>query len=247
MAPYELIQACIESGVESIEWGSDVHVPAGDLDNAKQIGEWTRDFGLSIASYGSYLGFPWAHGPLEKIDNVIETALSLGAPRIRIWAGPHGSDQASEAERHETASTIGAICDRAAASELEVALEFHHGTLADTFTSTLLLLDEVGAPNLSTYWQPRIGASNKEALADLHGLDSEVSTIHVFSWNEKYERFPLKTKEDLWNSVFERAAKSPHVTDALLEFLPGNKASLLDSEITTMKRWREQAAPGGNK
>ena len=33
----ELIQAAKETGITAIEWGSDVHVPAGDVQRAAQV------------------------------------------------------------------------------------------------------------------------------------------------------------------------------------------------------------------
>ncbi|NBB78352.1 MAG: sugar phosphate isomerase/epimerase, partial [Verrucomicrobia bacterium] len=50
----ELIDLARKGGIEGIEWGGDVHVPPGDLENARAVGEKTAAAGLSVCSYGSY-------------------------------------------------------------------------------------------------------------------------------------------------------------------------------------------------
>ena len=35
--PLQVIQLTKSAGLQSIEWGGDIHVPAGDLDNAKKF------------------------------------------------------------------------------------------------------------------------------------------------------------------------------------------------------------------
>ena len=49
----EVIKITTEAGLEGIEWGGDIHVPAGEFIKAKEIAKKTRDAGLKVLSYGS--------------------------------------------------------------------------------------------------------------------------------------------------------------------------------------------------
>lgn len=239
--PETVIQLAVEADLESIEWASDTHVVAGDLKAAAHIGDQTRDAGMAIASYGSYFRFPWSAPPGEKANDIVETALALGAPRIRIWAGPTASDKTEPTERVRTTEAIAEICRQASSAGLGTALEFHLGTLADTVDSTLRLLADLDAECVSTYWQPRIGATDSEAVEDLKRLGGNVSTLHVFSWGAKFDRHPLKAREEMWREVAREAVRMPQVTDMLLEFLPDDDETLLSSEARTLNTWLDDA------
>ncbi len=53
MAPREIIDLAGKAGLEGIEWGSDVHVPPGDIPLAKAIAAMCAEAGIRVTSYGS--------------------------------------------------------------------------------------------------------------------------------------------------------------------------------------------------
>src|SRR5262245_16795172 len=91
LGPGEIIALAVEHGMRAIEWGGDVHVPVGDLVVAREVGRWCVDAGIIVEAYGSY------YRGIGDFAPVLETALALGAPRIRVWAGELGS--AEEGDR----------------------------------------------------------------------------------------------------------------------------------------------------
>jgi hypothetical protein len=236
-----VIDSVSRAGLESIEWGSDVHVPAGDVEVARRIGDATREAGLEVCSYGSYVGFPWQRGAPEKFRDVLASARALGAPRVRIWAGPEASADASVDARAQATADIRAITRAAEQEDIEVALEFHLGTLTDTAESTLELLRDLGFA-ASTYWQPRVGVGDEDALGDLDALSPYISTIHAFSWGSRFDRHLLDSRESLWRAVLDRAVALPRVTDVLIEFLPQDDIALLVGEARALRDWAESAA-----
>lgn len=243
LAPADVVAAAVAARLESIEWGSDIHVRAGDLENARRVGDETREAGLVVCSYGSYVQFPWAREVPEDFGDVLRTAQALGAPRIRVWAGPTASAEAeADAEsRRSTVDELTAMAARADAVGIDIALEFHLGTLADTAESTVRLLDEIDAPNVSTYWQPAIGATDDQAMSDLDALSPSVSTMHVFSWDASFGRHPLASRSEMWSHATDRATGLPRVTDLLLEFLPSDDVELLASEAAFLRTLRDRS------
>src|SRR5688572_22964962 len=83
LGPREIVQLASTAGLRGIEWGGDIHVPAGDLQTARAVRQISADAGLQVLAYGSYFRFQ----PGEAFELVLETAVALGAPLIRIWAG----------------------------------------------------------------------------------------------------------------------------------------------------------------
>ncbi len=212
--------AAAAAGLEAIEWGADVHVPPGDLGAAERA----RDSGLAVASYGSYFR---AGDPLDDFAAALATARALGAPRIRIWAGRVGSAAASAAERRAVADGVRAAAELA--GDVEVALEFHGGTLTDEPASAVALLEAAGAAR--AYWQPPQGAPDAVALAGLRDVLPWLAAVHVFSWWPRDERRPLAARAALWREALALAGD----VDALLEFVPGDDPAVLAREAATLR------------
>ncbi|GGE98081.1 sugar phosphate isomerase/epimerase family protein [Mycetocola zhadangensis] len=229
----EVLSLAASAGLESIEWGGDVHVPPGDTDTAKSVGERTRAAGLDVASLGSYYRCDLA----EDFSPVLSSAAALGAPRIRVWAGEISSADATPIDREEIATRLDSAASHASEYGIELALEFHNGTLADTAESTLALLSDVASTNVSCYWQPPVDMNDDAALAELSQLAARVSTVHVFSWWPQHERLPLSSRSELWTRALPFTATFPSVTDALLEFLPDDDPALLNREAATLRAW----------
>ena len=91
----EIAALTAEAGLSGVEWGGDVHVPPGDREAARRAAQLTRQAGLEVLSYGSY----YRCQPGEDFTPVLESALALGAPLIRVWAGTKPWEEASPQER----------------------------------------------------------------------------------------------------------------------------------------------------
>ena len=232
----DVVRLAAAAGLEGIEWAGDAHVPPGDLDAATHARTVTRDAGLAVTSYGSYLSFVGSDSEVHGEGGaVIAAARALGVPRIRVWATRTASAATSDEDRARAVERIQRFADRAAEHGLEVGLEFHGRTLTDETGSTLRLLDEVDRPNVRTYWQPHQDMPAEEALDTLRAALPRTSTIHVFSWWPRSERLPLAERSDLWEAAFATLAGNGLDRDALLEFIPGDDPELLQREADTLR------------
>jgi hypothetical protein len=201
----DVVAVAAGAGLACIEWGGDVHVPPGDLEAARRARTATLDAGLRVASYGSYWRCSGDFAP------VLASARELGAPRVRIWAGT------SESSLPEVAAAA-----REAARSIDVAFEFHGGTLTEDIDSALELIALSGVPS---YWQPPQDMPDAAAIATLERLP-HVPAVHVFSWWPGDTRLRLREREDLWRAVFAVFTRG----DALLEFVPGDDPALVAEE-----------------
>src|SRR4051812_923904 len=216
----EVAAVAERAGLAAIEWGADVHVPPGDLAAADAARE-----AFPVAAYGSY----FRAGEDRDIAPVVETARRLGAPRIRIWAGRVGSAEATPEQRAAVADGVRAVAE--AADGLEVALEFHGGTLTDTPGAALGLLGGGGRGSGRTYWQPPQGAPDEAALAGLRLVLPHLAALHVFSWWPRDERLPLSARADLWREALALAGD----VDALLEFVPDDDPAAVVRDAATLR------------
>ncbi|MEV7632327.1 TIM barrel protein [Microbacterium sp. NPDC089318] len=238
LAPERVAELAAAAGLEAIEWGGDAHVPPGDLARAGEVARLTTDAGLAVCSYGSY----FRSGADEEITPILDSAVTLGADRVRIWAGRVDSGDATPEQYAQVVARLQDAVTEAAELGIALALEFHRRTLADTPEATLRLIADV--PGLTTYWQPTVDAQDAVALAEYDALASHTSAVHVFSWWPFDRRLRLEERESLWHPLFAAAtAQSAPPRDALIEFVPDDDPDLLASEAATLRRWLAPPAP----
>jgi 3-dehydroshikimate dehydratase len=237
----QVLELCAQEGIEGIEWGADVHVPVGDLSRAQTVAEETRAHGIAVASYGSYIEVGAA--PLDTFAPILETAVALGAPNIRVWAGRRGvaSQDVPPDERARCIADLRAMAEQAVHAGVTLSLEFHRLTLTDSLESTLDLLQRVQHPAVYTYWQPRGGIGIAEATDELSVLHPWLSHLHVFNWNAERERFPLAPAEPFWRAVLAHVAAAPDprfaTRWAMMEFVRGDDPAVFPADARLLRTW----------
>ena len=233
-----VVALAADAGLSAVEWGGDVHVPHGDLAVARDVKRKCDARGLAVSAYGSYLRAGQTGGP--SVDAVMDTAVALGAPTVRVWAGTQGS--ADTPDRRPVVDALIACCDAAADRGLTVSTEFHGGTLTDTAESAADLIAAVGRPNLRTFWQPPEGVATVDAMAGLAAVAPRVSNAHVFHWWPTGQtRLPLADGGDRWTlyltALSALAALSGETRYASLEFVRGDDPDQFRRDAATLKAW----------
>ncbi len=208
LTPEEIIPLVAEAGLSAIEWGADVHVRPGELMRASEINRMTREAGLRVAAYGSYyrLGLEPGDEHYQPFSQVLDTAASLQAPCIRIWAGTKASgDPAADDDYRQRIAAEARECARLAAMEhIRVALEWHACALTDaTESGVRFLRDEINHPNCFTLWQPFNNRPMDESRAALEAVLPWLLNVHVFHWTgPDNERRPLEEGAANWADYF---------------------------------------------
>ncbi len=212
----EIAQVAAQGGVDAIEWGSDVHVKAGDTEAAKLAVNACRENGLTISAYGSY----YRCGD-EDFAPYIETAKLLGVSLIRVWAGNiESSATLPEEERLAITEKLRAAVKMAEGAGITVATEYHPNTLTDSLESAKRLLADV--PGLYTYWQVNNSISAEENLAAIDALQDKIVNAHAFYFEEGV-RLPFSRGKAVWEKYLEKLSKTACASVGL-EFVLGGTA-----------------------
>ncbi len=231
LTPPAIIDLAARAGLNCIEWGSDVHVPQTDLENARRVGEMTREAGMTVSSYGSY----YRLGAGQDITPYLDAAVALRAPVIRVWAGTKGSEQIDAVTRAAWVDEAKTVSRLAAKRGITVAFEYHHGTLTDTGASALELVKAVDEPNCRLYWQPEFAKPRGLILSDLEAVAPYVTACHVFTWNPDHSRRPLIDGAADWREFLSRIPDW-NEKPLLLEFVPGDDPDLLSREAGSLQK-----------
>lgn len=229
----EIIALCKEAQIDSIEWGGDVHVPPGDIETAKSVRKKTEAAGLRVCSYGSYYR---CNDQSTPFCEVLDSADALGAPIIRVWAGQKGSADTNATERETIAEHLRRAIIAAREMDIQIALEYHGNTLTDTQESAHQLLEEVGLPELSLFWQPRNGGAFKSDLLELEAALPRLSNVHCFHWGaSSQERFPLLDGTEKWQAFLELIRPLEGDRNVLLEFVKDDTPSQFIEDAKVLK------------
>lgn len=237
LPPADIVSLVRQAGHAAIEWGGDIHVPHGDLTRAREVRALTTGAGLTVAAYGSYYKAAHSEGQGLPFARVLETAVALGAPVIRVWAGPAGSAATDATGRAQVAADLARIAALAAGAGIRIAAEFHGGTLTDTNASAAQLLAEVPHPNFFAYWQPAVDYDDAACLAGLDLIGSRLSHVHVFHWETVRNRRPLAEGAARWAKFLRRIAAEPGDRCALLEFVEADAPASYLRDAATLKAW----------
>lgn len=242
LKPEAIVKLVQESGLTGIEWGGDVHVPHGELMTAREVAKMTADHGLKVAAYGSYYRLNQSESEGLSFDTVLKTAVSLGAPSIRVWAGRKASADADDAHWTRVVEESLRIAEMAAKENIEIAYEYHCNTLTDTPESTARLLDAAQHPNLFTLWQPTNGETTEYCLDALEQVLPRLHNLHVFHWwPDTKTRHPLKEGEEPWARYLEKSKDSPRKDRyCLLEFVKDNLPEQFLADAKALKNWLEE-------
>jgi sugar phosphate isomerase/epimerase len=233
LTPKEIVALVKQSGLQGIEWGGDVHVPHGNIKCAGEILKMTEDSGLRVASYGSYYEVG-CEEDTNAFGHILETAVALHAPNIRVWAGDKGSKEADEAWWNKVVDESRRIAATAEKAGITVSFEYHGGTLTDSFESAYRLLKDIGSENIRSYWQPLDGIDFKERLHELEQIMPWLSNIHAYSW-ESRNRLPLADKAEDWRKYLEAAKKAKGDLYCLLEHMKDDSPDQFLRDAETLK------------
>ena len=228
-----IVEIARDHCLEAIEWGGDIHVPSGNIEAARAVGELTRSSGLKVTEYGSYyrLGVSAA----DDIDKVVTSACALGTGVVRVWAYNKGSEEITADEYKKTVEDARRICSLY--PELEFCTECHNNTLTDDYRFNLKLIEDVDMPNFAAFWQPNQHKSHEYNLESAMALAPHVRSVHVFAW-EGNHKYPLERHRDRWIEylkIFAEHSKKDTNVNLMLEFMHDNAPASLGETAIELK------------
>ena len=233
MTPREIIPLAVKAGLSGIEWSSRDHILPGGTSQAEAVRYQMNESGLATPSYGTYYYAGTDGNP--DFQALIENALILGAPVIRVWAGKNESSAGMPPTRREAITDdLRRICEAAARHGIQVSTEYHPYTLTDSFESAIRMLKDV--PLLRTHWQADEGKSKTEHLRALTGIFDRLTIVHAAWWRNR-EQQPFEEAEADWRDYIRILKTSPLDHYILLEFVRNGDPEQLVRDAGSLKRF----------
>lgn len=235
LTPKNIISLVKQSGLEGIEWGGDLHVPPGNPQLAREIFKMTTGEGLEIAAYGSYYRIGCQAKGIDDFKRVLESAIELKAPTIRVWAGNKGSQDADEAWWERIVTESNTIAELAGEAGISISYEYHRDTLTDSNETALQLLEDVNHSNVYTYWQPLSEYDFHFRTDGLYQIKGKLTNLHVFH-RISNTRAPLKLGAGDWLKYLETVSNDEKNHYALLEFVMNDSETQFREDAATLRQ-----------
>ncbi|MDR1011562.1 MAG: TIM barrel protein, partial [Opitutaceae bacterium] len=208
-----------------------MHAPPGNTVHANAVGRRTRDAGIAITAYASYYRLDASEQEGVSFASILDTAVALGAPVIRVWAGSRMKEAECPDHRKHALDDALRIAGIAKAAGRAIAFEYHSNTFADTPESAEAFLADATHPAIFSLWQPPNGQSDDCCVRSLEGILARLHHVHVFHWwPDAGTRLPLAAGEARWRrflKLLEDKCKVAGDVDLLLEFVAGDSESQL--------------------
>ncbi|MBQ7921919.1 MAG: TIM barrel protein [Clostridia bacterium] len=228
--PLEILQAVQKAGLSCIEWGSDVHAPAHEIEKVKEIAALQKQYGIECSSYGTY--FRLMVTPMEELLPHIEAAKILGTDILRLWCGPQRSGaDLTPAEKEELFDICRQAEKIAAEHGVTLCMECHQNTFTERVSDAVELMQALYSPHFQMYWQPLHDDPAKN-VASARAIAPYSSHLHVYNWNS-HARYTLADAVDTWRS-YVKEFTTPRTL--LLEFMPDNRLETLVTEADALRK-----------
>ena len=239
LTPEKIIELVCNAKLQGIEWGGDIHVPHGNIEAAQSVGRMTRQAGLNVAAYGSYYRVGESESENLKFTDVLASAVALGAPMIRVWAGNKNSQDADGAYWNKVVEDTRRIADLVSKRGITIVFEFHNGTLNNLPQSCVKLLGDVGRENVRTYWQPIHGAGADKNCLGIDMIMPAISGVHVFHWwpADQPVRYLLCEGQSDWRRYVQKFKDSDRNYYFLIEFVKDDDIENFLKDAETLRNW----------
>ncbi|MED4475131.1 sugar phosphate isomerase/epimerase family protein [Oceanobacillus caeni] len=170
----------------------------GPLDKLASILE---SYGFQIPAISAYTTFSklWNREQhlkeMEQAKNLLDIARQLNCPRIRTFAGHIASRNASPEQWAETVTEFKKFAQIADLYDVDIAIEIHYDSFADTAESIKKLVDDINHPRIKLiYDAANLYVDQEDPIKILDSVYSHISHVHLknykYNLRERYKNTP---------------------------------------------------------
>ena len=142
---------------------------------------WLQQRGLGISMLSDYLPLQKSRQVMvDKMHGLCRLAQACATNKIRTFAGDKGSHEISSEERQDWTVRLHHLCEIARDYGLDLVIETHPQTLADTKESTIQLIGEVNHPSLRLNFDVlHVWESGEDPFTFIKEIEPLVAHMHL--------------------------------------------------------------------
>lgn len=230
--PRRIVGLAQAAGIEGIEWEGGCHVPLGDTEAARHARIVTEEAGMVVISYG-------VDEPIEEgktIEQIVDTAGTLGAEAIRVRAGRQPLRDADKEQRLRVAESLADCVDQAGRQGILVAIGLHPSSLAGSAREAMELMTAARVDSAHVFWHPQHARNTNENLEDLRAGEDAVLGVHCTGVDERAETTMLSETTDRWAEYLEVLRNVDDDHWLCLRGVEGNRVDAFYRDAQTLRR-----------
>lgn len=234
----EVLDVAAAVGLEGVEiTGRVPHLrPRASSIEVESVRRAVERRGLEVLAFGSYVGFEGNFGRGD-VGDAVAVARDLGAPTIRVWA-ESPTRQPDERGFDEVVSLLRYCCDEAASHGVNVVVERHANSFADSVSNVERLLSMVGRGNFSLNYQPldRLPSDAAPTVPDdAARLATHATYLHLKNYRAESSRLelgaPLASGALDYRAVLRAAIDAGYAGPLVLEFTSDDESVSLEARV----------------
>ena len=227
-----VIRNAKEAGISGIEWGvSEGHMELLNKERAEKIKKLSAKNDLEIFSLGSYCRML----SKEECDDALKTAVMLGAPIIRVWAGAKSPAASDEEYFNVIAENTIYMAEKAEKYNIILGFECHMNTLTEVPEVAVSLIEKVNKKNVGMYWQPLVRYSPEENVSVREKITPYlVGNIHIHNYSVENGYQLLSEIEDRLNLYYRDIKDKDY--KVMIEFVKDASLESLVSDAETLRK-----------
>ncbi len=181
----KIVNIGIQSGIDCIEWGGDIHVK--NVDDARRAKALCDEANILINSYGSY--YRIGSKDTQEQKRICEIAAEMGAKSVRVWLGRADSEKTSPEVYSSLVEDAKELCKTAKEYSLIICPECHGKTYNNSTDAFLKIRKDIACDNFRTYFQSRYRRKEYD-LDRIERTAQLTETVHISFSELRREQFP---------------------------------------------------------
>ncbi|NTS78838.1 sugar phosphate isomerase/epimerase [Catenovulum sp. SM1970] len=143
--------------------------------------DWLATYGLKTTMLSDYLPLDADEDTLaQKVELLCHLAKHWGSKKIRTFAGNKGSLQTDEQAFQKLCGRLQSVCRKIAPHNLQLIIEVHPNTFADTVESTERLFSKVAAQNMKLNFDVlHVWESGADVIPAMEKLKPYINHFHL--------------------------------------------------------------------
>ncbi|MFP7298118.1 sugar phosphate isomerase/epimerase family protein [Neobacillus niacini] len=188
-----VLKLAYQLGLDGVElWTGHIEEYLERSNSLQNLNSLVRSYNLSIPAISPYTYF--SKSEEEVIDSVTEIkrytdiAFQLNCPLVRTFVGHYPSKEVSDEQWKRTIDHLKQAIQEVDQDDVNVGVEIHNNTFADTIESITKIVSEVNHPRLSLIFDGfNLYVDRLEQMEAFHTLHPFIQHVHLknYRWNHE--------------------------------------------------------------
>ncbi|GAA0132158.1 sugar phosphate isomerase/epimerase family protein [Bacillus velezensis] len=207
---FDIISFAKEHSFDGIElWYGHAKQYIEEIGPLDRLDQQLQEDGIGVPAVSLYTDFAAQdeRQALKDVQRALSAARQLHSPLIRVFAGNLPSHRTSPEKWQRAVDQFQQAARLADDYEVDIGLEIHYDTYADTPEAALAFLEDVGHPRVRTIFDgSNLHVNHVDQMSALEKLYHTVSHIHLKNYHWNFDNWYLSKPTPIFQGDLDQKA-----------------------------------------